>query len=48
MEEIIKWKESDEFKKSLECRLCDFTVDKKIGEFKKHLHEKFHKKNMEI
>ena len=47
VEEIIKWKESDEFKKSLECRLCDFTVDKKIGEFKKHLHEKFHKKNME-
>ena len=47
VEEIIKWKESDDFKKSLQCKLCDFTVDKKISEFKKHLHDKFHKKNME-
>ena len=47
VEEIIKWKESDDFKKSLQCKLCDFVVDKKISEFKKHLHDKFHKKNME-
>ena len=47
VEEIIKWKESDDFKKSLECKLCDFTVENKVGEFKKHLHDKFHKENME-
>ena len=47
VEEIIKYKETDEFKKSLECKLCDFVVEKKVGEFKKHLHDKFHKGNME-
>ena len=47
VEEIIKWKETDDFRKKLECKLCDFTVEKKVGEFKKHLNEKFHKENME-
>jgi hypothetical protein len=47
VEEILKYKETDEFKKNFTCKLCDFTVEKKIGEFKKHLHDKFHKENME-
>ena len=47
VEEIIKFKETDEFRKSLECKLCDFTVEKKVGEFKRHLSIKFHNENME-
>ena len=47
VEEIKKWKESDDFKKTIECKLCDFTVDKKLSEFKSHLNNKFHKSNME-
>ena len=47
VEQIMKWKESDDFKKTIECKLCDFTVEKKLSEFKKHLHDKFHKSNME-
>ena len=47
VEDIIKYKETDEFKHSIKCKLCDFTVEKKLGEFKRHLHEKFHKENME-
>ena len=48
VEQIIKWKETDDFKKTIECKLCDFTIDKKkLSEFKKHLCDKFHKSSME-
>ena len=47
VEEIIKFKETDEFKQSIKCKLCDFTVEKKLSEFKRHLNDKFHKENME-
>ena len=47
VEEIIKWKESDDFKKHLCCKLCEFNVDKKVNEFKKHLNDKYHKQFME-
>ena len=47
VEQIIKYKDTDEFKRSIECKLCDFNVKAKLGEFKKHLNDKFHKQNME-
>ena len=47
VKDIMKWKESDEFKKNLGCKLCEFTVEKKVNEFKKHLNDKFHKQFME-
>ena len=47
VKQIVNYKESDDFKKQICCKLCGFIVEKKITEFKTHLNSKPHKEKME-
>ena len=45
--EIVKYRETEKFKRSIECKLCGFTIEKDLKEFKDHLKDESHKVNME-
>ena len=47
VKQILVEKETDEFKKMICCKLCGFTVEKDLKEFKDHLNKKEHKEKME-
>ena len=47
VKDILKEKETDEFKKIICCELCDFKVEKDLNEFKEHIDNEEHKKEME-
>ena len=47
VKQILVEKETDEFKKMICCKLCGFTVEKDLKEFKAHLNKKEHKEKME-
>ena len=47
VKKILKEKETEDFKKLICCKLCGFTVDKNVEEFKVHLTTKNHKAKME-
>ena len=47
VKQILVEKETDEFKKMICCKLCGFTVNKDLKEFKDHLNKKEHKEKME-
>ena len=45
--EIVKYRETEKFKRSIECKLCGFTIEKDLKEFKDHLKDESHEVNME-
>ena len=47
VKQILIEKETEEFKKMICCKLCDFTVEKELKEFKEHINKKDHKEKME-
>ena len=47
VKQILIEKETDEFKKMICCKLCGFTVEKDVKDFKTHLNKKEHKEKME-
>ena len=42
VQKIQKMKESDDFKKKIFCKLCEFNVKKDLKEFKEHLEDPTH------
>ena len=47
VKQIMIYKESEEFKRQICCKLCGFMVEKKTTEFKNHLNSKMHREKME-
>ena len=47
VKDILKEKETDKFKKMICCKLCDFKIEKNLNEFKEHINNTEHEKEME-